>query len=94
VHHETWWCNVFNATKESCFRGNTTKQYSSLAHQYDVHILGGHIVPLQNASALNISNSVDLSNYRTDLHIHPACTFSAPVGHPTGCNATGKFTDN
>lgn len=44
--YDTYWCNLFNATKEKCFVGGVRKTYYSYAHNYDVHIRSGHIVPL------------------------------------------------
>jgi hypothetical protein len=90
-HHTTVWCNLFNATRNGCIEGGKTYQFSSLIHQYDVHILEGHIVPLQNAWALNISTSAELSQHKTDLHIHAKCDYLHTT-NLTGCSATGLFT--
>ena len=38
---------------------------------YQVFLREGHIIPFQNASALNISSSEDLQRHPVDLHINP-----------------------
>ncbi len=38
---------------------------------YQVFLREGHIIPFQNASALNISSSEDLQRHPVDIHINP-----------------------
>ena len=51
--------------------GDETKVMNASLKDYSLHLRDGHIIPFQNASALNISKSEDLQKYAVDLHINP-----------------------
>lgn len=46
---------------------------------YQVHLRSGHIIPMQNATALKVNTTDDLRKHRVDLHIHPENRTTTPA---------------
>lgn len=53
------WCNVYNATELCKDTGTTGMSYQLRTKAYDfyVHLRGGYIVPMQDATHLNINTT-------------------------------------
>lgn len=66
------WCDILHPQTECIFSTGDQKEFlpAGIA-DYQLHLRDGHIIPFQNASALNISKSEDLQKYPVDLHINP-----------------------
>ena len=72
------YCNVFNThlKDQSCFDANeaglkgVTKTLSTKAYEFHLHLRDGHIVPFQNATALEAMTTADLQKEPVELHIH------------------------
>lgn len=66
------WCDVLHPETECVFSlGDETEVLPAGLKEYQLHLRDGHIIPFQNASALNISKSEDLQRYPVDFHINP-----------------------
>lgn len=55
------WCNVFNSS-EACFTSTTGVSTSLRTKAYDfyVHLREGHIIPMQDATTLNVNTTAQL----------------------------------
>jgi hypothetical protein len=62
------------------------KELPSKADDFYLHIRGGYIVPLQNATLLNINTTAQLQKNPVDIHINPLCTVE--------CKAAGRFLND
>lgn len=88
---EGTWCNVLNTTMEteSCvtYETGTTVSLETKAWNYHLHIREGHLVPMQDATSLNVNTTVDLQGEPVDIHILPTCDL-------TNCTATGEYIND
>jgi len=84
------WCDVFNRTRGTAgCQTFTTGQNVTLetkAWNFYVHLLEGHIVPMQDA-ALNTSTIADLQQLPVDFHVHASCDSSI-------CSASGEYLND
>lgn len=88
------WCQVFNTDgTNGCITQTTAGNVSlpSKAYDFHLHLLEGHIVPLQEATALakahQANTTKDLQAAPIQLHILPACANSK-------CSASGSMLND
>jgi alpha-glucosidase (family GH31 glycosyl hydrolase) len=66
------WCDILHPETECVFSvGDEMEALPAGLKDYQLHLRDGHIIPFQNASALNITTSEDLHKHPVDLHINP-----------------------
>lgn len=64
------WCNVFNSS-DPCITGTKGSYVNKQTKAFDfyLHLYQGNIVPMQDATTLNVNNTMQLTDYPVDLHI-------------------------
>lgn len=94
------WCNVFNSS-EPCFNSTTGVNLTLRTKAYDfyVHLREGHIVPMQDATALNINTTAQLQQEYVDFHVLPSLsadetTWSANGLYYNDDGVVFNFTNN
>lgn len=65
------WCSVFESNQKCFTSDGISRTLRTKAYDYYVHIKDGHIIPFQDAFALNANTTFDLAKHPVDFHINP-----------------------